>query len=165
MVVEIEGTERDALLNLSLTLLDLPIQPTMKTALTIHALQRDHDLNIESKRIADLIFNRVDASGSLQQRTAPLRNAPTDLLLRVAEKLPETPLICALCGGIMSIRPQNRLLQPSPDRIDSAIGSYGPENFQLTHLACNLAKSNATVEQFEEWLILVRAAHSDEGSA
>ena len=43
-------------------------------------------------------------------------------------------------------------MQPSPDRIDSASGGYGSENFQIAHLACNLAKTNVSVAQFQEWL-------------
>jgi hypothetical protein len=63
----------------------------------------------------------------------------------------------------MPIKPANKLLQPSPDRIDSKIGDYGPENFQLVHLACNLGKNNATTAQYDEWLAIVKAA-TDPGS-
>ena len=82
---------------------------------------------------------------------------PLDLILIVAEKLRQPPLCRALCGGLMFLQPQNKLLQPSPDRIDSTCGSYGPGNFQLAHLACNLAKNDATVEQFQEWLSIASA--------
>ena len=57
----------------------------------------------------------------------------------------------------MHLQPSNKLLQPSPDRIDSNAASYGPENFQLVHLACNLGKNNATAAQFEEWLQIVKS--------
>jgi hypothetical protein len=133
---------------------NIPVQSAMKEALTIQAILRDAVLNAEANRIADLIFLRVDASGSKQIGIAPLRTAPTptQLLLVVAEILRQQPLICALCGSPMQLRPKNKLLQVSPDRIDSKSGSYGPENFQLAHLGCNLAKNNVTEEQFREWL-------------
>jgi hypothetical protein len=35
--------------------------------------------------------------------------------------------------------------------------ALGPENFQLAHLACNLAKNNAAVAQFQEWLNVAAA--------
>ena len=49
----------------------------------------------------------------------------------------------------MHIKPQNKLLKPSPDRIDSSDGDYGPKNFQLAHLACNLGKNNATTAELD----------------
>jgi hypothetical protein len=58
----------------------------------------------------------------------------------------------------MELRPANKLLQPSGDRKDSSKGDYGPENYQLVHLACNLGKNNATYEQFQEWIEIVRRA-------
>ena len=159
MVRQIEPEERELIGSLEITEEPLPLQPTMKPALTLQALQNDKALNQEAVRIADLIFSRVNASGSIETRTAPQRTAPSpsNLLLKVADKLQEQPLCCALCGGRMLLQPENRLLQPSPDRIDSASGSYGPENFQLGHLACNLAKNNAPMTQFREWLNIASA--------
>ncbi len=58
----------------------------------------------------------------------------------------------------MEVRPKNRLLQPSPDRIDSSLGSYGPENLKLAHLACNLGKNASSVEDFADWLSLMQNA-------
>ena len=58
----------------------------------------------------------------------------------------------------MYLKPTNKLLQPSPDRIDSKLGDYGPANFQLAHLACNLGKNNATETQFRDWLEIAKAA-------
>jgi hypothetical protein len=81
----------------------------------------------------------------------------------VAEKLQEQPLCCPLCGGLVPLQPENKLLQPSPDRTDSASGSYDQEAFQIVHLACNLAKSNATVGQFQEWLDVASARPGGSG--
>jgi hypothetical protein len=62
----------------------------------------------------------------------------------------------------MYINGENRLLQPSADRIDSQIGEYGPDNFQLVHLACNLAKNQFTTKEFTDWLTIASAATLDE---
>jgi hypothetical protein len=62
----------------------------------------------------------------------------------------------------MLINPKNRLLQPSPDRVDSSIGDYGPENLRLAHLACNLGKNASSVAEFTEWLTLMRRSGQPE---
>ncbi len=153
-VRELGPQEHEMILGLEISAQHLPLQPAMKPALTFQALLSDRVLNEESVRVAGLILNRVDASNSLQIRVAQERTAmpSKELLLMVAEHLQRTPLRCALCGGVMLLRPENKLLQVSPDRKDSASGSYGPENFQLAHLGCNLAKNNATEAEFHAWL-------------
>jgi hypothetical protein len=110
----------------------------------------------EARRIASLIFARVAISGTTVERTAPERSAPDDLVSNVRDLLRDDPFICYLCGGLMQMRAQNRLLQPSPDRIDSTIGDYGPENLKLAHLACNLGKNAASVSEYQEWLQVMR---------
>ncbi len=55
----------------------------------------------------------------------------------------------------MRLDTSKKLLQLSPDRIDSFNPSYGADNLQITHLACNLAKNDGSTEDFEEWLQLV----------
>lgn len=110
----------------------------------------------EAKRIANLIFARVTLSGSALEYTAPERGAPDDLVLNICELLRASPLVCYLCSGLMQIRPQNRLLQPSPDRVDSRIKDYGPQNLKLAHPACNLGKSAASVEEYQEWVQILR---------
>ena len=132
-------------MGLSISEETITVRPVLKKALTFEAMSRDKVLNEEAVRIAELIQNRVDASGSIQIRKAPQRSAPIDLILLVADKLREQPLSCALCGGLMFLQSSNKLLQPSPDRIDSRLDSYGREDFQLVHLACNLAKNDVTV--------------------
>src|SRR5215813_150818 len=62
-------------------------RPAMKNALTLQVMRSDKVLNEEAVRIAQLIQDRVQASGNLQTRMAPSRNAPTDLILLVAERL------------------------------------------------------------------------------
>jgi hypothetical protein len=48
------------------------------------------------------------------------------------------------------------MLQPSADRIDSCNGAYDDGNVQITHLACNLAKNKYGVNDFEDWLMVIR---------
>jgi len=158
MVIEITGLERENLLSLAISPLTLTRQPVVGEAITLSSLKDSPDLNMEAVRIAGLVFNRVRESGTVQQRTAPDRTAPSDLVLRVGKLLMESPLLCTLCGGLMSIRPENRLLQPSPDRIDSQNGDYGPGNFHLVHFACNLAKNQFSVAEFRQWLTLASAS-------
>jgi hypothetical protein len=158
MVIEITGLERENLLSLAVSPLILKRQPVVGEAMTLSTLRDNPDLNREAVHIAELVFNRVQASGMVQQRTAPVRSAPSDLVLRVGKLLMESPLLCGLCGGLMCIRPKNRLLQPSPDRIDSQNADYGPDNLHLVHLACNLAKNQFSVAEFRQWLTLASAS-------
>jgi hypothetical protein len=110
----------------------------------------------EAKRIAQLILARVAASGKTAEHTSPVRTAPDNIADLILELLRTTGLICYLCGGHMQIDADNRLLRPSPDRIDSSIANYGPENLKLAHLGCNLGKNDATVDEFSQWLAVLR---------
>lgn len=114
------------------------------------------DLFNEARRIANLIFARVSISGEMVQRMAPERTAPEDLISIIYALLQARPLVCYLCGGIMQVKPTNRLFQPSPDRVDSSVGDYGADNLRLAHLACNLGKNASSVAEFGEWLNLIR---------
>ena len=162
MVVEITGRDREHLLRLNISHLTLSRKAAVDEAMTLSSLRNNASINAEAVRIANLVYNRVEASGILQQRTAPERSAPSDLVLRVGLLLMKNPLVCGLCSGLMHIRPANRLLQPSPDRVESSSGDYGPNNFQLVHLACNLAKNRFTVAEFHEWLALASAGIAPE---
>lgn len=53
------------------------------------------------------------------------------------------------------------MLQSSADRIDSANGAYDDTNVWITHLACNWAKNQYGVEQFEDWLSTIHGVNSD----
>ena len=153
-VKEIDKEERENVLDLHIEQLHLKLQPAMQLPLHLKQLKDNKDLNETVFRLADLIQNRVDAAGSLQTRTAPFRSAlpRTELMQLIAAKLGANPLLCELCGGVLPLKPSNRLLQPSADRTDSADGDYGPTNFQICHLACNLAKNSSSVEEYREWL-------------
>jgi hypothetical protein len=149
-VLEITGADRSSLLKLRIELL------LLRQLSEEDQPSAGPDLLAEARRIANLIFARVSISGENVQRTAPERTAPEDLVPNIHALLQARPLVCYLCGGVMQIKPKNRLLQPSPDRVDSSIGDYGPENLRLAHLACNLGKNAASVEEFREWLTDVK---------
>jgi hypothetical protein len=160
MVLELEGTARESVLDVELVpITDLSISKPDGT-IDVPALLRPENalINQEASRLAALVFSRVQLSGQVIQSKAPIRNAPVDLLLQIANLLKQTPLTCALCGGELPLKPENKLLQPSGDRKDSSKGDYGPDNYQLVHLACNLGKNSASGEQFQEWLNVIRKA-------
>ncbi|WP_089408967.1 hypothetical protein [Granulicella rosea] len=153
-VLEITSPELGGLLNQRLV--PLVLQPVKEQQDASPATTLPPDLLSEARRIASLIFARVSISGETVSRTAPERTAPDDLVPNIHHLLQADPLLCYLCGGAMQIRPTNRLFQPSPDRIDSALGDYGPDNLRLAHLACNLGKNAASVDEFQESLEMMR---------
>jgi hypothetical protein len=64
--------------------------------------------------------------------------------------------MCALCDRPIPLKPPNRLLQMSRDRTDSGNKAYEWQNTRLTHLACNLAKSDAPLADWLGYLALIR---------
>jgi hypothetical protein len=132
----------------SISLVPLPKRPAMQDALTGSGSYRGPC--IQQNRC---VWNRSTAHGSDKKRTK--RPHPTS-----GSDAKERASNVRSLWGVMHIRHANRLLQPSPDRIDSACGSYGPENLHFTRLACNLAKNTATDVQFAEWLAVVKEALS-----
>jgi hypothetical protein len=155
-VLEIVGKERLALLKraiipVALAGENLSVEVEDKTASA-----NEREMLNEARRIANLIFARVAVSGTTLEHTAPERTAPDNLVINIRELLRARPLVCYLCGGLMRIKPRNRLLQPSPDRIDSSIGDYGLQNLKLAHLACNLGKNASSVAEFQQWLEILK---------
>jgi hypothetical protein len=119
----------------------------------------DDLLDAEIDRLAAAIRNRAAASGNESTRTNPLRTALgraelKELLHRLWE---EQRGLCKLCGAPIAPGEPNPMLQMSPDRIVSSDGSYGENNLQVVHMACNLAKNRFTGSQFDEWLASVRS--------
>ncbi len=155
-VLKIVGKERLALLKLVIDPVPLAGENLSVEVEDKTASATEGEMLNESKRIANLIFARVAVSGTTLERTAPERTAPDNLVINVRELLKAKPLVCYLCGGIMHIKPRNRLLQPSPDRIDSSIDDYGARNLKLAHLACNLGKNASSVAEFQQWLEILK---------
>lgn len=165
-VTEILGEEREALLDLSLEWLELP----NRTVVNATAVKRDKVRDIRENpslsgalaRMEALIKGRL-GPGRTVWETKPARSLPlnTNLVILLYDKLAEQNNLCALCGKLMPLDTAKKLLQVSPDRKDSKNPSYGADNLQITHLACNLAKNDGTTEDFEDWLQLVTGEGED----
>lgn len=165
-VVEVLGGERDALLSLALHEVDLPnrtvVQRVSNERDRLREIKDDRALNIALTRMEALIKARL-GNGRTVTRQLPARALPagTNLFMLLDRKLQSQGGLCLLCGQTLRLDTTKKLLQCSPDRIDSSNPSYGDDNLQITHLACNLAKNDATSEEFEEWLQLVREGPSE----
>lgn len=122
----------------------------------IRDLRESPNLNSAITRMQGLIQGRLGPERQVRV-TRPERRVPTgtDLTRLLYDKLDEQKNLCALCGKLMSFDTTKKLLQVSPDRKVSSVPSYGSDNLQITHLACNLAKNDDTTEDFEEWLQLI----------
>jgi len=159
-VSEVLGAERDALFPLRVEWVELPnrevVQATSVTRDRIREIRENVPLGSALARLEALIRGRLGPSRSIWQQT-PSRSLPTgtNLTFLLQDKLEEQKNLCALCGKMMRLDTTKRLLQYSPDRIVSTNPSYGPDNLQITHLACNLAKNDGSTKDFEEWLELI----------
>ena len=162
---EVVDEDRSLLLDLEIDLLrDIDIlQQSNRELEPMDLLRPENRLQAqEALRLANLVFNRVLMSGQVIHHRAPERSAPTSLQLQILALLLRKPLDCGLCGGPMSVPPVNKLFKISGDRKDSANGDYGPDNYQLVHLACNLAKNDASASDFVDWLKMVRRVDKQE---
>lgn len=95
----------------------------------------------ELTRMAELISQRVAASGERNVGVNPLRTAPdfSTLYGILFRKWQEQRGLCGLCRGKLVAGSENEMTQPSTDRIDSSNGAYDDDNVWITHLACKLA--------------------------
>ena len=111
-----------------------------------------------SEHLAGLIKNRESQSGKVNKRINPIRHAPSKKALEkiIYGLLEKQNDKCMLCNGILKIDSENSLLQPSVDRIDSNNDSYVESNIWVTHLGCNYAKNQFSVDEFHEWLTVTR---------
>jgi hypothetical protein len=159
-VSEILGAERDALFPLLVRWVELPsrevVRATSAARDRIREIRENVSLSSALARMQTLIQGRLGPGRSVWQQTPP-RSLPagTNLTFLLQDKLEEQKNLCALCGKLMRLDTTRKLLQCSPDRIISTNPSYGADNLQITHLACNLAKNDGSTEDFEEWLELI----------
>ena len=112
--------------------------------------------------MALLIERRVKSGGELSVRVNPLRTAPNlseTTLLLIRKWSVDQDAKCALCKGPL-IPTAHKMLQPSPDRIDSDNGAYDNANLQVTHLACNWAKNQYGASAFADWLAVVQGVRT-----
>jgi hypothetical protein len=167
------GNERDAVMGLQAERLSLSLREDVIAYVRLRRTfgpEVDKAINVEVTRMAKLIIERVEKGGDLAVRVNPQRTAPnfSDLYQLLLQKWRDGQSgRCNLCGGNLVAGGKNKMLQPSADRIDSANGAYDDGNTQITHLACNLAKNKYGLEEFEDWLSVVRGVDlaADDDSA
>ncbi|MEH6691124.1 MAG: hypothetical protein V7774_08070 [Pseudorhizobium pelagicum] len=168
--VEAIGGERDAVMGLEVTPLHLNLAPDVLAYLGLRAsLHVDIPKSVkqESFRMATLIIDRVKRGGEVSVRTNPIRSAPniselSALLTRLWQDRQGGD--CALCGAPLHAATENSMMKASADRIDSTNGAYDESNVQITHLACNYAKNEWGLEDFEEWIAALRGVDVDKNS-
>ena len=161
-VVEAFGSEREAVISLSAEPIHLNLREDVVEYLRLRNVlspEIEKTIKQEAFRMASLICERVKRGGDLSVKLNPLRTAPniSDLVALITRKWQQGQGgRCALCGGELIAGTKNAMLQPSADRIDSDNGSYDDDNVQITHLACNLAKNKYGVDEFEDWMTVIR---------
>jgi hypothetical protein len=147
-LVEVPQSERQDLLTINIKWVDLQNREVVKSVSLRNDARRkiDRETRVERDaliRMTALIMERLGPGGTTT-RNIPPRVLPdgTDLGALLTLKLHSQKSLCALCGQLMRLDTSKKLLQCSPDRIDSTNPSYGQDNLQITHLACNLAKND-----------------------
>ncbi len=117
----------------------------------------DRTLEQELSRLASGIKQRVAASGTLKSGVHPYREMHNPNIRSLLEhQWNKQDGKCHLCGKPIPITTPNPLLRMSPDRDNSSNKRYDdPNNVFIVHRFCNLAKHNATHEQFDEALIFI----------
>ncbi|GIL38029.1 hypothetical protein [Roseiterribacter gracilis] len=118
--------------------------------------EQGKDIYSDLMAIAKSMQNRIRASGDLIERARPVRTGPPfPVSMQILQdKWSAQKGLCGLCYGHIEAQPTNRLLQVSPDRLDSANSSYDAANLHVVHLCCNLAKNDATLEEWQEVLAM-----------
>jgi hypothetical protein len=148
-VVEVLDSERNALLELAVIPVELNLQPA--------ATSFDDKRGILNLDSASGLLERARRGGTESVRVNPVRLVDSDIQILLGKKWQEQHSCCALCDGELIIGGSNRLLQASADRIDSEVPSYDARNVHITHLGCNLAKNDVSLQDFDAWLQVVRA--------
>ena len=119
-------------------------------------------LEVEITRIVGFITNRVAVAGNERSGRIPLRRTQgdTELFEMLLRRWHDQNGVCVLCQREIPLRTENKLLQMSPDRVDSTNPRYDWQNIRLTHFACNLAKSDATLDEWSAYLDMMRRSDS-----
>ena len=118
----------------------------------------DGILDAELTRIVELMRSRIAVAGSDRSGRNPPRSSPedADIFEMLVQRWHEQNDVCPLCQKEIPLRTENKLLQMSPDRMDSSDIHYDWPNTRLTHLACNLGKSDATLDEWWAYLGMIR---------
>jgi hypothetical protein len=124
----------------------------------LHLNTDDRVLRQELSRLANGIIHDIAASGTPRSGSNPLRLGPnlSDVFRILMNRWNEQDGLCALCDRPIPLTTANKLLQMSRDRTESTNRAYDWENTRLTHLACNLGKRDASLDDWREYLALIR---------
>ncbi len=160
-VVEAVGLERASVMAIEVKPIALTLREDVQAYLELRSsVSREIDPSVKQDafRMAMLIIDRVKRGGEIGVKINPQRSAPnlSELNALLLRKWSEQVGQCALCGGALVVGGENKMLQPSADRTDSANGAYDDANVGITHLACNLAKNKYGLDDFEDWLSVLR---------
>jgi hypothetical protein len=119
----------------------------------------DAELRKELSRLTNGILRDIERALKERGGINPLRTGGnySDVYALLLRAWNDQNGVCRLCGMPLPLTATNKLLRMSRDRIDSADKAYDIDKVQLTHLGCNLAKSDATLAEWEEYLATLRA--------
>ena len=152
--IPVDNTDRTTLLVLALTPVDIPAYIERR----LHRIPDDVLLNREFTRVIENILGSVARAGTEREGFYPERHSLnfSDLFRLFGDIWHRQQGRCNLCNGPIVPGEENPLLKMSADRIDSAKKSYDGENVHLTHVGCNLAKSSASIEEWQDFLEVLR---------
>lgn len=158
--VSVDPGDLEALLDLPLMPVELALRDGVRAVMVMNP--SEPDVRKALSQLAINIQQRIQLSGQERLGHHPERKGPnlSDILTALGVKWSQQKGCCLLCGEPIPLSPKNRLLQMSPDRIDSDTKTYDPENVHLTHLGCNLAKSSGSMDEWQEYLAMIRASRA-----
>lgn len=162
-VVEVTGDEREAVLRLAVQTVEFTRHAkTGEFAKRREVLNLSQQIRYDIGRMVTRILNSVSQSGMERVSISPTHatNEP-DLHIMLGQKWIGQSGRCSLCNGPLFPRTTNYLLQSSCDRIESINPAYNADNTHITHLGCNLAKNKVSLQEFEDWIEVVRGEVSD----
>jgi hypothetical protein len=154
--VEVTGTEYRNLLELEINEVTLHLSRRAQEIVNLNT--DDHALRQEISRLANGIVHDIAVAEAPRSGVNPVRKGPnySDLFLMLMQRWNEQDGLCALCDRPIPLRTMNKLLQMSRDRTVSGNKAYDWQNTRITHLACNLGKSDAPLDDWQEYIALVR---------
>jgi hypothetical protein len=155
--IPVDASDLSRLLPLDLVAVSIPSYVEQR----LNRIPDDILLNREFTRIIGNILNSVARAGTERGGYYPERQSMnfSDLFKLFDEVWREQKGRCGLCDAELTPGEENPLLKMSADRIDSSKKVYDHENVHLTHVGCNLAKSSASIEEWQDFLDVVRTAH------
>jgi hypothetical protein len=152
----VQKTEYSAALDLDIEKVELRLNPRAQQVLNLNT--DDVTLRQELSRLVAMIKQDVARSGLTSTGMNPQRFVPndSDVFLMLMQRWTDQDGMSALCDRPIPLKPENRLLKVSRDRTDSGNKAYEWQNTRLTHLACNLTKSDAPLDDWLGYLALIR---------